>query len=260
MNAQLLSTAAAALPDTVQARALAESFGLAPDAVTRYSPTAQADAEEGVLLVEGPIVDSDMGDIADWFFSGSYASPDKVRARLAELDGDILVKVNSPGGSVPAASSIGEMLLGWEGKVSCRITGMAASAGAIVTLHADAPEIAPMGLVMIHQAMILTYGNEDDIRKDADLLGKIDAAQVSMLVERRGMDEQAARAALQAETWWNAAEAVDAGFAASVFEGASEPEAPKEKYRKNASALSATAARRANLAAAMLRAGRQETL
>jgi ATP-dependent Clp protease protease subunit len=65
---------------------------------------------------------------------------------------------------------------------------------------------------MIHNAKTLAYGDKSDLRHTADVVEKIEGAIVNDYTTRTGKDEAEIRAAMQAETWFTAAEALEYGF------------------------------------------------
>jgi ATP-dependent Clp protease protease subunit len=69
---------------------------------------------------------------------------------------------------------------------------------------------------MIHNAWTGMYGNANDLRKEADLLDKIDGTLVDTYAARSKQDKETIAAWMAAETWMTADEAVANGFADSV--------------------------------------------
>ena len=75
-------------------------------------------------------------------------------------------------------------------------------------------------MVMIHQAQTLAAGNAEDLRASADLLEKVDNILVDSYVKATGQSREQIVEWMQAETWFSAQEAVDAGFADKIAESA----------------------------------------
>jgi hypothetical protein len=66
---------------------------------------------------------------------------------------------------------------------------------------------------MIHQAWTIAMGNADDLRATAGLLDKVDGTMIDGYVRRApGKDPNEVKAWMSAETWFDAEEAIDAGF------------------------------------------------
>lgn len=75
-------------------------------------------------------------------------------------------------------------------------------------------------MVMIHQAQTLAAGNAEDLRASADLLEKVDNILVDSYAKATGQSREQIVEWMQAETWFSAQEAVDAGFADKIAESA----------------------------------------
>ena len=91
---------------------------------------------------------------------------------------------------------------------------------AFVACAADEVVMSPGSKYMIHKAWSLAIGNADDMRALAALLDKCDATMIAEYVRRSGNDTQKVTDWCAAETWFDAQEAVAAGFADSVAETA----------------------------------------
>ena len=86
---------------------------------------------------------------------------------------NIILHINSPGGSVFSAVAIANTLKNHKAKVVANIDGLAASAATIITSACDAVRMPKNALFMIHNPMTFAYGNNQDIKKTADLLDKV---------------------------------------------------------------------------------------
>ena len=171
--------------------------------------------------------------------------PENVRTALDAMpDGSpILLLVNSPGGDVHAAQEIGDMLDRWEGKVTCRVTGLAASAGALLALlAADEVECTTMGKWMFHQAHISGL-TSDGLKSLADALEKTDRMQATLLAAGSSMtdDEAWEAVASREDSWYDAEQAAEVGLSTAI--------APKPERRQEARAtgFSARARKEAGL-------------
>lgn len=138
---------------------------------------------------------------------------------LAAIEGDTVhLRVDSPGGDVFEAAAMAAQLDASGKKVIAYVDGLAASAASKLIMHADEIVIGASAFVMIHNAWTLAYGNKADFRKQADILDKIDETLVATYVGKTGATAQQVRAWMDAETWFNADEAVEHGFATSKAE------------------------------------------
>lgn len=140
-----------------------------------------------------------------------------IKTLLAAAGGaDVVLEVNSPGGSVTDALAIYNMLKGYQGNVSAVVDGIAASAATVVLMGADQIVMAEHSMMMIHNPWLSVEGDADELRKHADTLDKATAELVKLYAERTGRSPEEIAEMLKAETWLTADEAVAAGFADSV--------------------------------------------
>lgn len=128
----------------------------------------------------------------------------------------IHLRINSPGGSVFAARSIEQAIREHKSTIIAHIDGYAASAASFLIMAADKVTISPGAFIMIHKAWTMTYGNENDLIKEAGLLGQIDGSLVKTYATKTGQDNEQIRAWMNDETWFDADQAVELGFADSI--------------------------------------------
>lgn len=135
----------------------------------------------------------------------------------------IELHLNSPGGEVFEAVAILNALRRTDAQVVAVVDGLAASAASFLAAGADQTIMAPNSQLMIHDASGLCIGNAGDMRSTADLLDQLSDNIASIYADKTGASTEDWRAAMQAETWYDAQAAVGAGLADSI-EGAA-PEA-----------------------------------
>jgi ATP-dependent Clp protease, protease subunit len=124
----------------------------------------------------------------------------------------IHLHINSPGGSVFDGMAMANALREHKAKVIVHIDALAASIATIIALAGDEVHMADNAFFMIHNAWTLSMGNAEDLRKDASLLDKMDTAIVNQYMKRTNEDEKQVRAWMAEEKWFDAQEALDAGF------------------------------------------------
>lgn len=156
-------------------------------------------------------IDSD----ADAMWGGVSAG--MVRDALP-ASGDITVRVNSPGGDVREGIAILSCLRLHAGHVRVQIDGLAASAASFIAMAGDEIVMMPNTEMMIHDASMITWGNAQDLRADAEFLDRISGNIADVYAMRTGTSSADWRARMLAETWYSAEEAVAAGLADSVME------------------------------------------
>jgi len=131
-------------------------------------------------------------------------------------DTSVLLRINSPGGSVIDGLAIYDAISRLPQKVTSRIEGIAASMASVIALAADEVIMSENSLYMIHNVWGGEVGESDDLRKAADLMDKMGERLVNIYVSKSGNTEEQIRAWMDEETWFNSAEAVEAGFVSLV--------------------------------------------
>jgi len=194
---------------------LLRNRGRAPALAAR--PVAAADGVTTLYLYDS-IVSSEAE--ASWW--GGVAAATMVRDIAAVGAGTIRLRVNSPGGDVFAGQAIGQALRDARARgirVEAHVDGYAASAATIVSIAADEVVMADGAMWMIHQAWTIAMGNAGDMLGAAALLQKVDGSIAEQYAKRTGQEKARMAELMAAETWFTAAEAVDAGFADRIAEG-----------------------------------------
>jgi len=159
--------------------------------------------------------------IDDWF----GVSAEQFIAELNALDASSVdVHINSPGGMVHEALAIYQSLRNHKAHITTYVDGLAASAASFIAMAGDKRIIAPHAEVMIHDAGCVAFGNAADLAGVAERLTQVSENMAALYASRAGGDKADWRAAMSAETWYSAAEAVKAGLMHEV-----QADAPKAK-------------------------------
>ena len=130
----------------------------------------------------------------------------------------IHVRINSPGGDVFDGVAIYNLLAQHAAKVIVHVDGLAASIASVIAMAGDEIHLAENALMMIHDPWGSIGGSATEMRAMADLLDTVAATIVTTYAARTGRDAEDIRALMAAETWMDAAEALDQGFADLVTE------------------------------------------
>lgn len=138
--------------------------------------------------------------------------------------GDVELHIHSPGGDVFEGIAILNVLRAHPGTIDVTVDGVAASAASFVAMAGKTVTMAQNAQMMIHDALMLTLGNEADHLKSAELLGQASGNIASIYQARAGGSLDQWRAAMLEETWYTADGAVAAGLADKVAGGGSDPE------------------------------------
>lgn len=149
----------------------------------------------------------------DWF-GGSGVSAKAFSQTLQDIgQGPLVVEINSPGGNVWDGLSIYNMLRGRQAPVTTRVVGIAASIASIIALAGDTVEMAEASLFMIHDPSGMVAGTSEDMRKMADALDQHAEVLAGIYAKATGKPVPQIRAAMKAETWFTAQEAIRFGLA-----------------------------------------------
>lgn len=178
--------------------------------VRAEAPSADVDGATATIRLYDPI--DSWGDI--WGVSAKDFT-----AALDDLPDDveeIRLHVNSPGGDVFDGIAILNALRAHAARVVAVVDGIAASAASFVAAGADELVMARNSELMIHDAWGLCVGNAADMVAMAEMLDHTSDNIASIYAEKSGTDVAEWRAAMSAETWYSAEEAVAAGLADRV--------------------------------------------
>lgn len=156
-----------------------------------------------------------------------------VMAQLADISGDVTVRISSGGGDVYEGIDIMTALKNHDGKVTVIVESLAASAASFIAVGgADRVLMRPSSELMIHRAWTLTEGNADDARKTLADLERQDNKLAAIYAAKAGGEIHDWLEAMSAETWYTAEEAVAAGLADAVIQEKSEAPAPAAALAK----------------------------
>lgn len=168
---------------------------------------ALADDGEPRLLVYDMIVSSDSD--AEWL--GGVSAESFVRALQSTSAPRVHVHINSPGGDASAGMAMATAIRAFPGEVVVHVDGMAASAASHLCAAAPRVIMALGALIMVHKSWTIAFGNSDEMMAVAALLEKFDAQQAALFRTKNA--EYDWEAALAAETWFDAEEAIAVGLA-----------------------------------------------
>lgn len=129
---------------------------------------------------------------------------------------DLHIHINSPGGEVDDGVAIYNAIKRHPANVTVHIDGLAASAASFIAMAGDTVLVARNAQVMIHDALMFVFGNEAEVRKSADLLGRYSDNIADIYAQKSGGTVESWRALMREEVWYTGAEAVDAGLADAV--------------------------------------------
>ena len=154
---------------------------------------------------------------------GPRVDGDYFAQELASLDrGDfdmIHIRMNSPGGNVFQGMSIVSAILSMNTPVCVHIDGIAASMAAVVAVAADRVCMMDFAKMMIHDPYFTGESGKAMSPKQKKALARLTDMLRQVLV-RRGKDEATMAKLMREETWFSAAEALDAGLCDEITSSA----------------------------------------
>ena len=177
-----------------------------------YDIKAQADDKTAEIMIYADIGQNFWGDSVDakTFAEDLNKLPDSIET--------INLRINSPGGSVFDGMAIYNSLLKHSARVEVSIDGMAFSIASVIAMAGDTISIAEGAMMMIHNPLACVCGGSEDMRKTADMMDKAKEGLIKAYRRHVTDSEKAISALMDAETWFTAEEAVEAGFATEIFE------------------------------------------
>lgn len=166
--------------------------------------------------VKGTIIRDDMQRIYEWI-GIEATSPSKVHAVLSNSKEDIEVIINSVGGDIFAGSEIFTALKDYDGKVTVKVVGLAASAASVIAMAGDKIMMSPTAHMMIHNVSVATAGDYRKMEQVAEVLKSTNQSIINAYKTRTNKTDEELQALMDKETWFNAQSAVEHGFADEIM-------------------------------------------
>lgn len=142
-----------------------------------------------------------------------------VVSQIQDLDVDkIHVRINSPGGSVFEGVAIANILKAHKAKIVTYNDSLCASIATIIFLSGDERHVADNSLFMMHKPSSIVWGTADEMRQEAEVLDMIEGTLLTTYENASTVDRAELATMLEAETWLDATQCVEYGFADDDFE------------------------------------------
>lgn len=176
---------------------------------------------ERTLFLNGTIAED------SWF--DDDVTPQMFKEELMDGSGNITVWINSPGGDCVAAAQIYNMLREYEGNVTVKIDGIAASAASVIAMAGDKVLMSPVSMMMIHNPMTIAFGDFSEMQKAIDMLAGVKDSIINAYEIKTGLSRVKLAHLMDAETWMDANKAIELGFADEIIQrnGAVDMEVPQ---------------------------------
>jgi ATP-dependent Clp protease protease subunit len=170
---------------------------------------ANEEVAERVLELHGTIAEE------SWF--DDDVTPQLFKDELNAGSGDITVWINSPGGDCVAAAQIYNMLTQYEGNVTVKIDGIAASAASVIAMAGNTVLMSPVSMMMIHNPATVAFGDHAEMQKAIDMLTEVKESIINAYVIKTGLSRSKLSHLMDSETWMDANKAVELGFADDII-------------------------------------------
>ena len=131
---------------------------------------------------------------------------------------NIILHINSPGGSVFSAVAIANTLKNHKAKITANIDGLAASAATIITSACDTVKMPKNALFMVHNPITFAYGNNQDMQKTLEMLNKVKNSIIETYLNKAKTDKETLSELMDNETWMSAEEAKEYGFIDEILD------------------------------------------
>ena len=171
---------------------------------------------ERTLFLNGTIAED------SWF--DDDVTPQQFKDELFAESGDVTIWINSPGGDCVAAAQIYNMLKSYEGNITVKIDGMAASAASVIAMAGTKVLMSPVSMLMIHNPATIAWGDSGEMQKAIDMLSEVKESIINAYEMKTGMSRSKLSHLMDAESWMNVNKAVELGFADDILFRKSEPE------------------------------------
>lgn len=168
------------------------------------------------LNIRGVIIGNDYKEIYDYFEMES-TSPNDVLGVLPQNNEPIEVIINSGGGHIDAGSEIYSILKEYQGDVTVRIVGLAASAASVIAMAGDKVVISPTAQIMIHNVWSMAQGDYNEMLHQAGVLKEMNRSIANAYILKTGKSEAEILELMNKETWLSAKNALEHGFADEIM-------------------------------------------
>lgn len=166
------------------------------------------------LEIKGTIISNNQKWIYDLFEMDSTSPKDIL---LPENNEPLEVVINSGGGDVYAGSEIYTALRAYQGDVTVKIVGIAASAASVIAMAGNTIEISPTAQIMIHNVSSAASGDHRSLAHKAEVLKNYNLSIANAYIDKTGLERENLLELMNHETWLTAEQAVEKGFADKVM-------------------------------------------
>ncbi|EFM20582.1 MULTISPECIES: head maturation protease, ClpP-related [Pantoea] len=209
-----------------------------PSALSKRDlPSAAMERWNGGIKAANPDENSiSVFDVIGSDYWGDGVTASRIAGALRSMNGaDVTVNINSPGGDMFEGLAIYNLLREYEGKVTVKVLGLAASAASIIAMAGDDIQIGRGAFLMIHNCWVYAMGNRHDLEQIAADMEPFDKAMGDIYSHRSGLSTGDVAKMMDSETYIGGSDAVDKGFAdrlLSADEISDDDDSPEAALRK----------------------------
>ena len=127
------------------------------------------------------------GTIAEESWFDDDVTPQLFKDELNAGSGDITVWINSPGGDCVAAAQIYNMMMEYQGNVTVKIDGIAASAASVIAMAGTKVIMSPVSMMMIHNPATVACGDSADMQKAIAMLDEVKESIINAYEIKTGL-------------------------------------------------------------------------
>lgn len=169
-----------------------------------------------VVPVKGTVVSSGNKWIYDWLGIQAVA-PSDIEKALDKAGGeDVVIEVNSGGGEIFAGFEIYTLIKQYVGNLEIHIIGLAGSAASVIAMAGEC-KISPVGMIMIHNSSSYAEGDYREMDVSSEMLQTINSSIRLAYMSKSKINENELIKLMDNETWMNAKQAIENGFADSIL-------------------------------------------
>lgn len=117
---------------------------------------------------------------------------------------ELTIHVNSCGGNVNAGIAIANMIQALNEKgimTTAIVEGIAASIASVVVCACQKVKMYESSFLMIHYCWTIVQGNSEELRKEADVMDKLNKAIIHFYHKKFGLTDEQLQDYMKAETW-----------------------------------------------------------
>ena len=142
----------------------------------------------------------------------------QIREELADYDDvdEIVLRIDSPGGSVFAGIGLYSYLKDHKAKVKVYIDGMCASIATVIAMAGDEIYMNAGAQFMIHNPWTVAMGEAKELRQDAEVLEGLKESIINTYMTKCKLTKEELIKAMDKTTYYQANQALEVGFITEI--------------------------------------------